>query len=201
MTKVIGLTGGIGSGKSTIARYLGKLGAAVIDTDKLAHEVYEPGTRAWQEIVDEFGKSILNAEGQIDRAGLGHLVFKDHLALKRLNEITHPLVLDATRELIKKYRKQALPVVVIEVPLLVEAGWMGLFDEVWVATTSNTKVIKRLQKQRCLSEQEILQRIQARLPETELIKNADVVISNEGSLAQLKKTIEGLWARLANVKD
>ncbi len=196
MTKIIGLTGGIGSGKSTVARLLHKFGAAVIDTDKLAHDVYKLGTIAWKEIVDAFGKQVLTPDGGINREVLGGIVFNDKAALNRLNTITHPRIQEKVQQLIKKYRKQHAPVVIIEAPLLIEVGWHRLVDEVWVTTAPKAKVTERLKKQRSLSEKEIASRAQARLSKAQLVKHADVVIRNDGSRKQLKKQVAEQWTRL-----
>ena len=200
MTRIIGLTGGIGSGKSTVARLMRKLGACVIDTDKLAHEVYQPGTDAWNDIIGAFGRRVTGPNGEIDRTVLGQIVFKDPAALERLNRIMHPRVLEMTRQSIEKCRKQRVPVVVIEVPLLIEAGWEGLVDEVWVVTAPKTKIIERLKKQRGLTEYEIAARHDARLPEAGLVKSGDVIIVNDGSRQYLKKRIVELWAGLTQSK-
>lgn len=196
MTKVIGLTGGIGSGKSTVARMLRKLGAAVIDTDKLAHDVYQPGTIAWNDIVDAFGRQVLTPGGEIDRVVLGRLVFKERAALNKLNDITHPGVLEQVQKLIEKYRRQNTGVVVIEVPLLIEAGWHKVVDIIWVVTASKDKVIARLKKQRNLNEKEIALRANVRLSEAQLIKHADVVMCNDGTREHLKKQVAEHWLRL-----
>ncbi len=196
MTKVIGLTGGMGSGKSTVARLLHKFGAAVIYTDKLAHEVYKPGTIACKEIVDAFGNGVLTPGGEIERVVLGRIVFNDEAALHTLNAITHLRILEKVEYLINNYRKQNAPVVVVEAPLLIEAGWDKLVDQVWVITGPKAKVIERLQKQRGLSEKAIASRAVTRLSEAELIKHADVVIRNDGSREQLKKQVAERWVAL-----
>src|SRR5450830_1565661 len=111
MTKIIGLTGIIGSGKSTVARLLHKSGAAIIYTDNLGHQIYRPGTIACNEIVDAFGRQVLTPDGEIDRGVLGRIVFNDNAALQKLNAITHPRILEKVQKLIEHYRKQNTPVV------------------------------------------------------------------------------------------
>ena len=201
MTKVIGLTGVIGSGKSTVARLLHKFGAAVIDTDKLAHQAYHPTNIAWKEIVDAFGRQVLTPDGKIDRSILGLLAFNDKEALTKLNAIAHPRILAEVQKLIEGYREQNVPVVVVEAPLLIEARWNNNVDEVWVVTAPKSKVVERLKKQRSLSEKEITSRVEARLSEPELIKHADAVIDNDGSREHLKKRVAEEWARLAGYQN
>lgn len=199
MPKIIGLTGGIGSGKSTVARLMKKLGACVIDTDILAHEVYEPGTKAWGEIVNTFGRQVVAQNGQIDRRILGDIVFKNTAALKTLNRITHPAVLERTRTLIDECRARVEPVVLLEVPLLIEAGWEKIVDEVWVVVASKQKILERLKRQRGFDEELISVRMRSRLSDDSLKKHADIIIVNDRSLSHLKKQIEEQWKRLTSI--
>jgi dephospho-CoA kinase len=201
MTKTIGITGVIGSGKSTVGRLLQQCGARVINTDKLTHEVYKPGTAAWKEIVDTFGKRVLTQEGKIDRGVLGEIVFNDKSALSELNSITHPRVLRKVMNLIEKYRRQNVPVVVIEVPLLIEAGWDKFVDNIWVVTASKSAVECRLKKQRGFCEADIVSRTNTRLSEAELIKHAKVIIRNDGNRQVLKNQVVEQWNKLTNDQD
>ncbi|MDP2930927.1 MAG: dephospho-CoA kinase, partial [Chloroflexota bacterium] len=130
--KVIGLTGGIGTGKSTVSKFLVELGALVVDADKVGHEVFKPGTEAWREVVAAFGKKVLAANGDIDREKLGDIVFNTPESLARLNRIMHPRIKDAIEAQLEEYRRQGTKVVVIEAPLLIEAEWAPSVDEVWV---------------------------------------------------------------------
>ena len=194
--KVIGLTGGIGSGKSTAAQILTEFGAKVIDADKVAHEVFNPGTEGLQKVVETFGEGVLNTEGEIDRKKLGEIVFNNPTALSTLNEIIHPRAYELTRSRLEEFRKQGVEVVVLEVILLVEAGWDHLADEIWVTVAMEDTVVKRLQASRGLTKEEILTRIHAQTPNEERIKYADVVIENDGSYEELKKKLSGLWSRV-----
>jgi len=198
MTKIIGLTGSIGTGKSTVARIMEKSGAFVIDTDKIAHDAYKPGTDTWKAIISAFGQQITRPDGEIDRNVLAKVVFKDPDALAKLNGITHPRILQMTQELIGKYRAENPPVVVLEVPLLIEAGWKDAVDEVWLVTAPKTKVVERLKKQRGLTKTEIGARMRSRLPDNYLKKYADVVIVNDGNRIRLKKKILAEWERLTS---
>lgn len=200
MTKVIGLTGSIGSGKSTVARLMEKMGACVFDTDEIAHELYRPGKQVWNDIIHSFGRQILGADGRIDRRLLGDIVFRDAAALKRLNSIIHPVVLARVKEIIEVCRSRDEAVALLEVPLLIEAGWTDIVDEVWVVVASREKVLERLKKQRGFDEDEFDARLHSRLPDVSLKKYADVVIVNDGSRTNLKKQIEIQWQRLNAAK-
>jgi dephospho-CoA kinase len=194
--KVIGLTGGIGSGKSTAAHIRAEYGAKVIDADKVAHEVFNPGTEGLQKVVETFGEGVLNSLGEIDRKKLGEIVFSNPTALSTLNEIIHPRAYELTRSRLEEFRKQGVEVVVLEVILLVEAGWDHLADEIWVTVATEDTVVKRLQESRGLTKEEILTRIHAQTPNEERTKYADVVIENDGSYEELKKRLSELWNRI-----
>ncbi len=194
--KIIGLTGGIGSGKSTAAKILAEFGAKVIDADKVAHEVFNPGTEGLQKVVETFGNVVLKANGEIDRKKLGEIVFNDPSALSTLNEIIHPRAYELTKSRLEKFRNQGVDVVVLEVILLVEAGWDHLADEIWVTVASENTVVNRLQESRGLTKEEILTRIHAQTPNNERIKHADVVIENDGSYKDLKAKLYKLWAEI-----
>lgn len=195
--KVIGLTGGMGSGKSKFAGFLAELGAVVIDADRLGHEALAPGTGVWRELVAAFGKTILNPAGEVDRRRLAEIVFADNAALEKLNRITHPPILRMVQEQLEEQRRRGTKVVVVEAPLLVEAGWRSFIDEVWVVTASETTILKRLKKRGGLSENQMRARISAQVPDSERLKHADVVINNEGSPGELSATARKLWERLA----
>jgi len=199
--KIIGLTGGIGSGKSTAAQILKEFGAKVIDADKVAHEVFNPGTEGLQKVVETFGEGVLNSNGEIDRKTLGEIVFSDPSALATLNGIIHPRAYDLTKSRLEEFRKQGTEVVILEVILLVEAGWDHLVDEIWITTATEDTVVKRLQESRGLTKEEILTRIHAQTPNEERIKYADVVIENDGSYEELKTKLSELWNRIEDKKS
>ena len=192
--KIIGLTGGISSGKSTAARFLAELGAVVIDTDKVGHEIYKPGTEAWQEVVASFGRQVLTASGEIDRKKLGEVVFGDAEALSKLNRITHPRIAEVVKTKLEEYRRQGIKAVVIEVPLLIEAGWASMVDEVWVTVASEATVLERLRKAG-LTEEQAQARIRSQPPPEERLNHADVVINNDGSLEELRDRVREMWER------
>jgi len=198
--KVVGLTGGIGSGKSTVSGFLKELGAAVIDADRMGHEVFKLDTEAWQEVVAAFGKEILAPDGEIDRRKLGKIVFDDYEALARLNQIMHPRIYALVKTLIEEYRRQGVRVVVVEAPVLLEAGRPSLVDEVdevWVTVAPESTVLKRLKKKLGLSELESMARIRSQLPPEEKTKHADVVIDTDCSLDELKSRVKKLWQKLS----
>lgn len=194
--KIIGLTGGIGSGKSTVSRFLAELGAVVLDADKAGHETFQPDTEAWREVVAAFGQEILSPDGEIDRKKLGEIVFGHPESLLRLNQIMHPRMYEMMKARIEEYRRQGVAVVVLEAALLIEASWASLVDEVWITVASEARILKRLKEQRGLAEEQTLARIRSQLPSEERIKHADVVINNDGDLDAVKAKVKELWARL-----
>ena len=196
MTKVIGLTGGIGSGKSTVSQFLAELGAVILDADKVGHEAFKPNTEAWHEVVTAFGRQILTPNDEIDRKKLGEIVFSKPEALSRLNQIMHPRMYDMMKAQIEEYRRQGIDVVVLEAAILIEANWTSLVDEVWVTVAPETRVLERIKKQRGLVEEQTLARIRSQLPAEERVKHADVVINNAGDLEEVKAKVKELWERL-----
>jgi len=194
--KVIGLTGGIGSGKSVVSQFLAELGAVIIDADKVGHEAFKPDTEVWREVVAAFGKRIVTANGTINREKLGTIVFGNSEALARLNQIMHPRMYDIVKAQLEEYRRQGVGVVVLEAPLLLEAGWTSLVDEVWVTVASETTVLKRLRERTGLSEPKSLARLRSQLPTEKRLRHADVVIDTDCDLAELKAKVKELWQGL-----
>jgi len=196
MMKIIGLTGGIGSGKSTVAQFLAELGAVILDVDRVGHEALKPGSEVRERVVNEFGQGILNASGDIDRAKLGKLVFSNPEARMRLNRIMHPSIFNMVNARLDEYRRQGVRVVVLEAPLMMEVGKTSQVDEVWVTVAPEGTVLERLRDRAGLSEEESRARINAQLSNEERIKHADVVIDTDCSLDELKNKVAVLWARL-----
>ena len=194
--KIIGLTGGIGSGKSTVSQFLAELGAVIIDADKVGHEVFKPGTEAWREVVAAFGRQILTPNGDIDREKLGEIVFGNSDSLARLDRIMHPRIKEKVKTQLESYQRQGIAVVVIEAPLLGEAGWTQLVAEVWVTVAPESTVLRRLRERCGLSEAESLARIRSQLSSEERVRHADVIIDTDGSLGELKARVGDLWQRL-----
>ncbi len=194
--KVIGLTGGIGSGKSTVSGYMADLGAVIIDADKVGHEAFKEHTAIWRDVVKTFGNDVLASSGEIDRAKLSGIVFNNPEALMKLNSIMHPQMKQIVKTRIENYRKKGVKVVVVEAFGLVEAGWISIVDEVWVTVSSESVVLDRLKKQRGLAEDEILARIRSQLSPEEREKAADVIIHNDGQPEEMKERVGELWAGL-----
>lgn len=191
MTTVIGLTGNIGTGKSAVLAMLRDLGADTIDADAVAHEVMRPGQPAHTGIVQAFGSDILAADGTIDRARLGAIVFRDAAALAQLEGIVHPAVFARMQTLVRGSRQ---PVVVIEAIKLLEAGYsITLCDVIWVVTSPRAQQISRLMQSRHLSQAEAELRIDAQPPQADKVRRADVVIDNSGTLDETRQQVEAAW--------
>jgi dephospho-CoA kinase len=194
---VIGLTGGIGTGKSTVTQMLEELGAAVIDADKVGHQIYLPDLPAWREIVETFGQEVLQADRTINRQALGKLVFADPEALRTLNHIVHPKMYDRMAELSAELRARGgMQAIVIEAAILIEANWQPLADQIWLVVASEPVVIARLAKQRNLSPEQVRTRIAAQLSNEERLKHAHVVIRNDGSLDEVRTAVQQAWDQL-----
>lgn len=195
---LIGLTGNIGTGKSTVAGMLAELGAEVIDADKVAHRVMQAGTPVHARIVEAFGSEILASDGEIDRKRLGDIVFADPEALARLESIVHPAVLTAID---RRVADTSSEIVVIEAIKLVESGMADECDSVWMITCRQEQQIKRLMDGRGLTRVEARQRVEAQSSPEEKIACADVVIDNSGSLSQTRVQVETAWKRLIEDRE
>jgi len=194
---VIGLTGGIGAGKSTVTQMLQELGAAVIDADQVGHQIYLPDMPAWRELVATFGESVLNADRTINRQALGKTVFADPEALRTLNLIVHPKMFDRMAELIAELRARGgMKAIVVEAAVLIEANWQPLADQVWLVIASEPVVTDRLAKQRHLAPEQVRSRIASQLSNEERLKHAHVVIRNDGSLDDVRATVQHAWEQL-----
>ena len=189
----IGLTGGIGSGKSVVADLLRQQGAAIIDADRLGHEAYTPNSEAWRQVVAAFGEGILTAEGEIDRRKLGAIVFADPAELERLNGIMHPLMAGMVEERKSQLSREGVAVAVVEAAVLFEAGWETLVDEVWTTIAPPDVVIERLRQRNGLSPEEASKRINSQMPAEERIRRSHVVIENASDLDALERRVKVLW--------
>jgi dephospho-CoA kinase len=199
--KVIGLTGGIGSGKSTVAVYLAALGAKIIDLDKVGHEVIRLGEPAYERVVREFGRGILGDSGEIDRQKLGSIVFINPQALMRLNHIVHPGIDKIVKDSVEAYRRQGVKVVVLEAAAILEAGRTAQADELWTTTAPEATVLKRLGERSGYSRAESRARLRSQLPVEERLKHADVVIDTDCTLDELKARVKEAWDRLMARSD
>ena len=190
---VLGLTGGIGTGKSETARILRELGAAVIDADHVGHEAYRPHSEIWQEVVKTFGSGVLQADREIDRKALGLIVFADPQARAQLNAIMHPRMAKIIQERIRQLDEEGAEVVVVEAALLFEADWAYLVDEVWVTSAPDEEAIRRISQRSSLSEEEVRGRMSSQMPTREKLNRADVVVKNAGGLEELNAHVHCLW--------
>lgn len=192
--KIIGLTGGIACGKSTVSRALRVHGAAIIDADALAHELSQPGQAIFNAYVERFGREIVTAGGTLDRAAIAARVFADPAVRTEVDAITHPLIRAAAEERLRAARAAEKRAAVLDVPLLFEAGWDALADEVWVvALPAEEQLARLLARDKSMSEGEARARISAQMPLTEKCARADIVIDNSGTVEETRECIEQLW--------
>ena len=194
---IIGLTGGIASGKSTAARHLGTLGAHVIDADRLGHRAYEPGTGAHQAVIEAFGEEVRGADGRIDRKRLGAKVFGDAAALGRLTAIVWPEIRRlAQAEIAAAQAARPDGVVVLEAAVLLEAGWQDAVDETWVVSVDRATALNRAMQRDGADAAAVEARIDAQLANAEREAQADVVFDNSGAEAQLIAQLDAAWHRV-----
>jgi dephospho-CoA kinase len=192
---LVGLTGGIGSGKSTVARMLEERGAVVFDADALAREAVEPGTPGHDAVVERFGANVLAPGGELDREALASIVFADPAARRELEAIVHPEVRRIFAEGCEAYRDTDR-VVVFSAPLLVETGMHTAFEVLVVVSARVETQIERLLRDRAMSEDEVRARIAAQAPLEEKAAAADVILDNEGTLEDLEREVDRLWVDL-----
>jgi dephospho-CoA kinase len=193
---VIGLTGGIASGKSTVTRFFRDRGVPVIDADVLGHRTYEPGTGTFEAVVAAFGPDLVAPDGTIDRKALGAKVFGKPEELKRLTDIVWPGIRKLASEALAEYEAAGNPIAVLEAAVLFEAGWEDLVDEVWVVVVEPDLAIERLGARNGLDPEAARARINSQLTNAERTARADVVIENNSSLEALEQRIEEAWNQL-----
>lgn len=202
MAHIIGLTGGIASGKTTTSKILKDLGAVIVDADIIARKIVEKGKPALKEIEKYFGKEILLEGGELNRQKLGNIVFSDDRELNKLNEITHPYI---TKEIIDEinWHKKTCPncVIILDAPLLIEVNLMHLVDEIWLVVIPEQMQINRLLsreciKRQCISVDEAKRRINAQMRLEYKKRYADEIIDNSGDIACLKAQIKRLWGKI-----
>jgi dephospho-CoA kinase len=197
----VGLTGGIGSGKSTVATMLVARGAVLVDADVLAREVVEPGTVGLRRVVERFGRAVLLPDGSLDRPALARLVFDDPAALSDLNAVVHPLVGEKMLQQVASHAGTD-DVVILDVPLLVEAGGADRYgvDGVLVVDAPEDIAVARLAAERAMSEEEALKRMSAQASRAERIERADFLIMNMGTLAELEEMVARAWAWIESLR-
>ncbi|MDT2045226.1 MULTISPECIES: dephospho-CoA kinase [Bacillaceae] len=198
MTIVVGLTGGIASGKSTVAAIFREMSIPVIDADQIAKEVVQNGRAAYSKIVETFGKGILQEDLEINRAALGQIIFHNEQERQKLNSIVHP---EVRKEMLKQKEQliaEQYQLVVLDIPLLFESKLTYLVDQVVVVHVNELVQLERLQKRNNLSKEDALARIKSQLPLTEKAKMADFIVNNNGSIAETKEQVIKLVSKLTN---
>ena len=197
---VVGLTGGIASGKSTVSQYLRELGAKIIDADVIARELVYPQSSAWQEIVNHFGREIIDESGFIKRKELGQIIFQSPAEREVLNEILHPKIKQRIAEQIQVCRqKKDLPLIVVDAPLLIETGISGMVDEVWVVAIPLELQLQRLRERDNLSVIDAQKRLASQMPLQEKTMYAKRVIDNSGTINDMKIMVNSLWKQVVSM--
>lgn len=198
---LIGITGGIASGKSTVADMLKELGAAHIDYDLLARKVVERGKPAWKDIIDYFGSQVLNADQSIDRKKLGNIIFRDHAKRKKLESFTHPRIHEQfIKDLEQKAKKNPGSIIQVSIPLMIEQNLQHMFHKLVVVYISPEKQVERLVARDKISEDAARAILHAQLPIGEKVGYADYVIDNGGSVDETKEQVEELWQKLREIQ-
>jgi dephospho-CoA kinase len=197
--RVIGITGGIGTGKTTVCNFLQELGATVLDLDLIGHESYKKDTLCYGDLVAAFGAEVLLQDGEIDRKKLGAIVFADEVERKKLNAIVWPAMRMILQENLRKSEEQRIQIVVLEAAVLIEAGWQDVVNELWVVDASREKVRERVKERDGLSDEEISKRIAAQYPQEVLMGYADAVVNTDCSLEELREKIVLLWGKMVGV--
>jgi dephospho-CoA kinase len=197
----VGLTGGIACGKSTVAQMFVELGAHLIDLDRIAHYVQEPGKPAYKEVVHHFGKEILQPDKKIDRLKLGNIVFGNKKKIVELNNIVHPLVYQEWHARLEKIRtKKEHAIVLSDIPLLFEGQMQDMFDLSILVLIAPEEQIRRLRIRNGLSKEEAEKRLKSQMPIREKIKLADIVIDNEGSVPDTENKVNKIWKKLLHLE-
>ncbi len=193
--KIIGLTGGIGSGKTSVAAKLRALGARVFDADETAKNAVLPGTEGFFKVVETFGHQIVDADGKLNRAALAEIVFNDKAALKRLEEIIHGYVWQETDKFLKACQQSGERAAILDIPLLIECGWHQKVDEVWLVVLPVEKQIMRTMKRSGMTAEAVQARIAAQMPLEEKKKYATLIIDNSGAWEETEKQVITAWEK------
>jgi len=198
--KIIGLTGGIGCGKTEVARIFQKLGAKIIDADLLGKMVVDGSPQVLTELAQAFGQNILDDEGRLKRKELGNLVFADKRKRETLNRIVHPHLVRQIQDRVLEAQNEAAPLVVVDAALIYELNLSGSFDQVVVVTAELANRIARIQARDGLSHQEVMDRIRSQMPLEEKTERADIVIANDGTLEDLERRSQAVFEELMRAK-
>ena len=193
---VIGLTGGICSGKSTVAAMFRRFGATVIDADQVAHELVEPDQPLFEAVASAFGREVVGADGQIDRRRLGAMVFADPKARRRLEEILHPAIILECERRIRQAGISGAAACLLDAALLIESGWHTRCDAVILVEASEAVQLDRLEGARGLSRDDAMLRIRAQMPQEEKRPHARYVIENEGLIEETERQVKAVWEQL-----
>ncbi len=194
---IVGLTGGVATGKSLIAGELKRLGAFIIDADTIGHELLEPAEAAYSEIVEEFGPGILSLDGRIDRPALGKIVFTDRSRLDRLNSITHPRIIEKIKKEIEVLSsRRPKPIIVVNAALLIESGHYREMDAVVVVDTAEAEQVRRSVERDGVEEAQVRSRIAAQMSAAEKAAHADIVIDNNGTVEEVLEKTRALYEEL-----
>lgn len=200
MTRIIGLTGGIASGKSTVSNLLRQAGVPIVDADQVTRQVQRPGSPALDKLAAAFGNQIIQSDGNLDRAQLGKRVFADAAARQELNQIMQPLIRDAIWQAVDTLKKQNVPNVILDLPLLYEQHYDEDCDLVVVVTVSPETELRRLMARNHYSAAEAKERIAAQMPLSQKVARADVVIDNDASLEQTRRQVAQLVEHLQSTR-
>ena len=193
--RTIGLTGGIGSGKSEVSRILCDIGVKVINADEVSHEAYRLGSAGWREVVGAFGEDILRKDGTINRSKLGDLVFSDSGKLDLLNSIVHPITRMLVYNRIDNARKKHEAVTVLEAAILIEANWSDMVDEVWVVTAPEQTRLNRVHQKTGLYIEAVKAMIFNQISDAERNQKADILIDNSGNIDNLEVLVKKIWRK------
>ncbi len=189
----IGLTGGIGSGKSTVAGIMKDLGAELVDADRVGWQVYRAGTGGYRAVVGEFGEEVVGPDGEIDREKLGSIVFGDPARMEALTGIVWPLIASALADCIAEETARDTSILVVEAAVLFEARWEHLFDEMWVVTARKELAVERLITRDGVAAESVWARMAAQMADEDRVRRANVAIDNGGDLTELRRSVESVW--------
>lgn len=187
---ILGITGGIGSGKSTVSNFLKEIGAAVIDADLISRQVVMPGERALEELTEVFGKAILDDWGQLQRKKLAEIVFNNREKLEKLNGILHKYVAERIKDNVKEQLTNNTKIIVVDAPIPIKAGFLDLCHQVWTVTADKELRIRRIMQRSEMTYEEAVSRINSQLSEQEYLKIADIVIDNNRDYSHLKEQVK-----------